>query len=641
MCLILMCLFLTASKTNAQFILKEADQQFELYNYAKAIELYTEAYQQKKSLKTTTRLAQCYRFVKDYKQAESWSAILIKTPGAKPEAYLWYAEALRANAKYTEAKLAYASYANLANNLTAAQIQQLDTWQLSCDSAIKWMKSPKPITIVNENDLNTPQSDFGVTNYNNTIVFSSDRPSEIEHKENKPFFKFNGPKLPNKQVYGWTGNAYLQLYQKDATGKVAPFNINTKFDYHISSPVFNADGTEMYFAATPVPAQIAREKRAPSTINIQIFSLKKINGTWSEPIAFIYNKPQKWSVSDPFLSNDGNTLYFVSNMPGGKGGADIYFCNRKTDGTWGDAINFEVINTPGNERNFVADEKYFYFSSDGLVGMGELDIYRVRRKANGLGKIENLGFPINSPQDDFAFSFTSTTKRYLASNREGGIGNDDIYSYIDLDKITIPFVGQILNKETNQPLRNAVLSLTKVNGVTVKVQTDELGKYKLNLDEDADYTVSVDKTNYRSATNKFTTRGLDSDEPFKLNLYLDTIIIDKPIVLENIYYDFNSSRIRPDAAKELDKLALIMKENPTIWVVLSSHSDQRGSDKYNLWLSERRAVAAVNYIIARGIAKNRISAKGYGETKPNVNCKTCSPADYKLNRRTEFKIVKQ
>lgn len=640
-CSIILLLHIT---TNAQFILKKADQEFGLYNFANAVKLYTEAYQLKKTSYAAERLAESYRLMRDYKQAESWYAILQSKADAKPAIFKCYAEMLKANSKYSEAKLAFQKYETSLDKVSPEELKQIDIWKASCDSAIKWMKNPKLVSVLNEKDLNTAQADFGAVEYQNSIVFTSDRLNAEPKEETiaKPFLKFDKvTKLPSKKVYGWTGNAYLQIFQKDGKqDQISVFNLKAKDDFHIGTPSFSADGNEVYFTLTRVPEKVERVKKSASTINVEIYCTKKVNGAWTEAIPFRYNRSQKWSVADPFLTKDGNTLYFVSNMPNGKGGTDIYYCKRNVDGTWDDAINLEAVNTSGNERSVALDDRYFYFSTDGLVSMGGLDIYRARIKGEMLGKVENLGFPINSSQDDFAYSLTSSKKRFLSSNREGGLGSDDIYSYIDTEKITIPFESQIFDKETHLPLANAVITLSK-NNTNVKIQTDEYGKYKLALDEDTDYTLLVDKTNYVSLGAKISTKKVDIDSVMKLDLALEKIVIEKPIVLENIYYDFAKANIRPDAAKELDKLVKILKENPTIWVELSAHTDVQGNEKYNQWLSEMRAVSAVKYIVKNGIDYSRIKAKGFGESKPIEPCKKCTIIQNQRNRRTEFKIVKQ
>jgi peptidoglycan-associated lipoprotein len=634
--------------TKAQYVLKEADQQFQLYNYDKAVELYLSAYERKKSIHSVERLAESYTLMRNFKQAENWYSILIGMEGAKPEAFKAYAEMLQQNSKYNEAKIYYAKYADLNKAITQTQ---LNRWYASCDSALKWIKYPKAITILNEKSLNSPQSDWGVVKYGGDLIFSSDRivGNSALTKTNKPFLKFDVSKLPDHQVYGWLGNQYLRLYTKsNGSDTTALFPLKTSSEYHISSASFSADGNEVYFAQTLIPKTINRIKGSPTTINIEIFSSKKENNVWGEPLPFRYNNAQQYSVGDPFLAKDGK-LYFVANLPGGKGGTDIYYCTRNADGSWADAINMAEVNTPGNERTPSIDNNdTFYFASDGNIGMGGLDIFSLNLNSNNASVIKNLGYPINSPQDDFAYHSTSKLTGYFASNRDGGVGSDDVYSFIEKEKIIekpiYALKGTVFNKETNQPIAESVVSLYSDNQKVVKVKTDQNGAYNFNLAEKSAYAITAEKPGFMKSTSSVTTVGLTKSEVLERNLYLSEIVIGKAIRIDNIFYDFDKFNIRPDAALELDKLVSVLKENPTIWIELGSHTDSRGNDLYNLKLSQNRASSAVQYIISKGISKERITAKGYGETMLVNQCKNgakCTDEEHQLNRRTEFKITRQ
>ncbi|WP_316849295.1 OmpA family protein [Pedobacter agri] len=645
-CFSLYCLFAVQIDAKAQYVLKDADKQYELYNYAKAVDLYEQAYKKKESLHAAERLAAAYAYMNDYKQAESWYAIASKMSGSKPENILGYAKALQSNSKYSEAKVQYQAYIDQKKDVTE---RQKDVWLSSCDSAVKWMKNPKKVELINEKALNSTQSDWGATTYQGGVVFTSDRTNTgFESKESSPFLKFDGAKTPDKKIYGWTGNGYLKLYIKPSPkDSLALFPIKTGTKYHVGSATFTADGNTMYFTMTPIPDDLEKVKNKPSTVNVEIYSSTKgADGKWGEPVAFPYNDVNKFSVGDPFISTSGTSLYFASNMPGGKGGTDIYVSLKTDAGEWGKPINLEEINTAGNERSPVFDaNNNLFFASDGYVGMGGLDVFRALRDGAGIGKIENMGYPFNSPQDDFGFSLNEKGGiAYLSSNRNNGLGNDDIYSIDQKMIIAFKLEGTVFDKKTNQPIPNALVTLAKVNGGTVKTEADEDGNYQFNLATETEYNVIGEKTNYRSDSENLATIGLKTSEVLKQDLHLEPVEINKAIRLENIYYDFDKWNIRPDAAVELDKLVKIMLDNPTIWIELGSHTDSRGKDAYNLSLSQKRAESAVQYIISRGVNKNRITAKGYGETQLLNKCANnvqCSDAEHQLNRRTEFKIVKQ
>ncbi|MCX2496326.1 OmpA family protein [Pedobacter sp. PF22-3] len=645
-CLSAYCLCAFSFSANAQYVLKDADKEYELFNYSKAIDLYEQAFKKKETLHAAERLANAYALVYNYKQAESWYAIATKMNGSSTENMLSYAKALQQNSKYSEAKVQYLNYIDKNKNVSE---KQQAIWIASCDSALKWIKNPKKIELINQKALNSAQSDWGAVKYERGVVFTSDRSnSKLNGSENRPFLKFDGSKEPDKKVYGWTGNGYLKLYFKSSSNdSLKLFPIKAGTSYHVGSASFTADGKTMYFTLTRITDELERLKKQPTTVNVEIFSSTKgSDGVWGEPVSFAYNNVNAYSVGDPFITTDGNSLYFASNMPGGLGGTDIYVCLKTDAGDWGKPINLKEVNTEGNDRSPVFDEKdNFYFSSDGRVGMGGLDVYQALRESGSIGQIENMGYPFNSPQDDFGFSLNEKGGIvYLSSNREGGLGSDDIYTIDQKMILAFKLQGRVFDKDNNQPIAGALVTLAKVNGSVLKTETDENGAYQFNLSKDSEYNVSAEKTNYRSDVENLATIGLTTSGVLTQDLHLEAIIINKEIKLENIYYDFDKWNIRPDAAVELDKLVKIMIDNPTIWIELGSHTDSRGKDAYNLNLSQKRAESAVAYIISRGINKNRVTAKGYGETRLLNKCSNgvaCSEEEHQLNRRTEFKIVKQ
>lgn len=633
-----------AYTAKAQYVLKEADAQYELYNYAKAIDLYEQAYKKKASLYAAERLAMSYAMINDYKQTESWAAIAAGMAGTDPANVLRYAKALQQNSKYSEAKIQYEKYADLDKNISAAQ---KSLWLLSCDSAMYWMKNPGTTLVQNLQALNTSASDWGAVKSLGSVVFASDRNlsgDSSKQSASRPFLKFDGAKKPDRNIYGWTGNHYLRLYvQTNET--IALLDVPAQTDYHVGPASFTADGKEMYFTLTRIPPKPVYVKGKLATINIEIYSSKKgDDGKWQAPIAFPYNKVNEYSVGDPFIAKDGKTLYFVANMPGGQGGTDLYYCLRNDNGNWGQPINLKEFNTAGNERSpFFDGNKTFYFSSDGLIGMGALDIFRADFVSGKAGKPVNMGYPVNSPQDDFAYNINGAFEGYLSSNRLEGLGSDDIYSFKLQEPAIFKLSGIAYNKTTGEPLSNAIITLAKTGGGLLRAQTEANGSYKFNLEKASAYSLNGEKTNFRSDKATVSTQGLTASAELKQDLFLEPIVVNKAIKLENIYYDFDKSNIRPDAAKELDKLVKIMQDNPTIWIELGSHTDSRGNDQYNQWLSQSRANSAVQYIIDHGISKNRISAMGYGESQLVNKCANgvkCSEAEHQANRRTEFKIVK-
>lgn len=630
----------TSSK--AQYVLNEADKQYELYNYAKAIDLYEQGYQKKQTLYAAERLGECYSLINNYVEAESWYGIALKLSNNKPEHLLNYARALQKNAKFNEAKTYYKAYADAKKDVPS---KQLNLWLNSCDSAVVWMKSPRKVDIINEQRINTTASEWGAGLYQNQLVFASDREPNKQEDAGRPFLRFDGAVKPDAKISGWTGRSYFRLYTANYT--VDQFSLRAGTSYHIGPASFTADGKEVFFAITRIPNKPVYNKGKLATINIEIYhSTLKDDKNWSDPVAFRYNNVNSYSVGDPFISADGKVLYFVSDMPGGLGGTDLYKCERTANG-WSDAVNLKALNSEGNERTpFMDEQGDFYFSTDGRFGMGGLDVFHAKNEGGSFLSAKNMGYPYNSPQDDFAFLKNSATSGFLSSNRVEGKGEDDIYSFAahKVQALIFTLAGRVFNEKTKEPLSDALVTIKKPDGQSLQVQTNEKGEFKFDLQKDSDYELKGLKTGFRSHLDSLTTRNLTANTVIKKELYLLPVELDVPIRIENIYYDFDKSNIRKDAAIELDKLVKIMKDNPNIWIELGSHTDSRGNDQYNQWLSQSRANSAVQYIIDRGISKNRITAKGYGESRLQNRCANgvkCTEEQHQLNRRTEFKIVKQ
>ncbi len=635
-------------KVKAQYVIKEADKQFELYNYRRAIDLYEQAWKKKQTKHTAARLAFCYKMQQDYQQTESWAALAVQQPNSSSEEVLNYAKALQENGKYSEAKKQYLKYKKLDQKTNGELVNR---WVQSCDSALQWMKNANPVQILNEKAVNSPQSEWGAIKNGKDLIFASNRPSIVSTVQETPFLKFDGTKLPDRKIDGFTGTQYFRLFVKNDKDSLQNFPLSMALNYHIGPASFTADGKHMFFTTAVMPEEddyqkVRKVKGKVATATTGIYhALKDENGNWSEPEAFKYNS-DKYSNGDPFISNDGKYLYFCSNMPGGKGGVDLYVSTKGKTGEWGPPVNLKEINTEGNERSPFFDlANNFYFSSDGYVGMGGLDVYVSMIKKGLITQPINVGYPLNSPQDDFTLVFDTDSSGYFTSNRYNGIGDDDVYRFTKQKTAAYKLSGVVSEKGTGSPIADALVTLTREGGIQIQFQTDQAGRFKFNLDRGANYQLSAGKTGFRNDLAKLNTNGLPI-VAVELNkdLYLEQIVINNPIRIDNIYYDFDSANIRPDAAIELDKLVKIMKDNPTIWIELGSHTDSRGDDKYNLKLSQKRADAVVQYLIDKGIEKNRLTAVGYGEAILLNECSNginCTKEQHQLNRRTEFKIVKQ
>ncbi|QHS63672.1 OmpA family protein [Chitinophaga agri] len=592
-----LCFMLMTMSVKAQYIIKEADKAYDNFKYAEAIGLYEKAYNKKASLHAAERIADCYRFNNNYPEAERWYAVATAMEGSKAENTYFYARALQNNSKYAEARTQYERYAGVEKGITP---EQHNIWIASCDSAITWMQTPDRLQVDNYKTINSGKSDWSAVPYMGGLVFTSDRHADgvYQPKKHRFFLHFDTRVKPDPLMNSWTGDDYLHLFFKPGTAdSVQLFPLHTGTGYHVGSASFTRDGKEMFFTLTRIPGRGDRAKGKSTTVNVEIYSSKKdAAGNWSAPLAFTHNNVNAYSVGDPFITEDGMALYFASNMPGGAGGTDIYVCYRTAAGEWGPPLNLKAVNTTGNDRSpALTKDNILYFSSDGRVGMGGLDIYSVKLDKSGQhnSPVKNMRYPMNSPQDDFAFGMTETGMGYLSSNRTGGSGSDDIYT-----------VAALLQEEVPPATPDTI------NKVPAKPDTVATPSAPVNP--------------------PVITPAPANNPPAQHNGLLD------------IYFDFSKADIRPEAAKVLDELVQLLKANPDKLVELGAHTDARGNDAFNLALSQKRANSVASYLAGKGIAKNRILAKGYGETKLLNKCGNgvqCTEEEHKQNRRTEFKLL--
>ncbi len=628
------CLWIVVPLKAQYSLLKSADREFDAFNFIKAIELYQRAYDARADIRTAERLAESYYHIRNYREAETWYAKLANHDEAKVDHILQYGHVLRNNSKFREAKAQYQRVAPKAAGLISQG--ELNMLYASCDSAVVWLENPiKAVEVKNQKKWNSAQAEFGAVKGPRGLYFASDRFGGMSNAD---------------AIYGWTGNPYLAMYRADVDAGTVT-KVDAKWGdgaNHFGPATFSKERNEVYFAVTRTLTREERRKAGKDvTVNIEIFSNSLDRTDWGEEaMPFRYNNITGWSVGDPFLSATGDTLYFTSDMPGGKGGTDIYFVVRQTDGAWSDAINMgEGVNTSGDERFPGTDGRGdFYFSSDGHLGMGGLDVYKLE-KSGRQPKAINLGYPFNSPYDDFSIRFDKELEGYMASNRIGGAGADDIY-WFNLNKVVqIDLEGGVYNEKTKLPVTGAKVTLTpagdEANAVTINAGSD--GKFKFNLAENTDYTIAAEQTGFRSFSPvAFSTSGIDASTTLQKDIFLSPVEVKEVVVLRNIYFDFDKADIRPDAALELDKIAAFLNSDPAVRIELSAHADSRGSYDYNMKLTQRRADSAVAYLISKGIATDRLVAKGYGFTKLANQCAKgveCTEEEHQWNRRVEFFVI--
>lgn len=630
------CLILPAL-LSAQTLYK-AQKQMDKYNYEGAIvTLKKIADNPSKHNAALPMLAECYRMQHDILNAKSTYAEVVNLPEAKPEAFYYYAQALQSVGDYTKARQMYQEYSEKNPSDLRGPL-----FVMHCDSVLGPWKLLKPkFEAKLARNINTTESDFGPVLYDGNLIYASDHNYDPA----------------NVKEYKWTGRGFLKLMQSvPATagsfgpemGSATAFEAKFDQEYHDGPATFSADENIIYLTRSYLGK--AKREGIYKTNTLKIYSATKTNGTWGELKPFYLNSLD-YSVGHPALSLDGKTLYFVSDMPGGIGGTDIWKCELEND-AWGKAVNLgSTINTTENEMfPSIASDGSLYFSSEGLPGYGALDVFKTKFVNGNWTTPENLHTPINGSFDDFAIAFTPGMKNgFFSSNRFGGVGNDDIYSFKFIEQapeIEKPSAisGVVLDKTTMKPLAGATVFVLDPTTEEIRVlKTSSDGKYNLDVNKPADFVVKAMNANYIADCIHFPVTDIKPGTTISApqDLLLDKLEVNRTFKIENIYYNFDKYDIRDDAKPELDKLVRIMKENE-ITVELGSYTDSRGSFEYNDKLSQHRAESAVAYIISQGIDKNRITAKGYGEHQLTNNCAdgvNCTPEEHQANRRTEFKII--
>ncbi len=701
---------------------RKGDKHFYNFSYSLAKDFYMDALEKDTASQIIKlKIAECYKMLNDPINADDWyhKGLTEHDQDVDPIYKLHFAQALSTNQKYDEAKEWFEEYRKVAGKDSRAhkKLQGLNDMQRFYKDSVYY--SIKQVSI------NSPGLDFSPMWYDEGIIFVSSRTQ-------KPFAK---------SVFNWDQSSYLDLYYSKAKpdGDLEPPTIfhkkvNTK--YHEGPLSFYNDQKNVVFTRNNYYKGKARRSEEGITKLKLYFADKKVDEKdgeedWSNIRPFEYNDDE-YSVGHPSITNDGKRMFFVSDMPGGYGGTDIYVTYFQ-NGSWSQPKNMgPEINTEGMEMFPYLNGDYLYFSSDGHEGLGGLDIYRATLLKDEVVEMRNLGHPMSSSFDDFSLIITEDDHYgYFSTNRDDTV-YDNIYYFV-YDKPGDIFVrGKVINNQDNTPIASSTVKLMDNDGKVLKdTLSDPEGNYEFRLNYKRHYKLVAEKQGYITINTDsiYTAKANDVIEDRILKLqpmkfvvsmkpvdkntrepiagatvhcvdkktkdmvsltqrgehnydfvttpgntfrmagikvgyfsstieeYIDydqvkdtlffeipmeKIEIGKAIELENIYYDLDKSYIRADAAIELDKLVTTLKENPTIKIELGSHTDSRGSDSYNLALSQRRATAAVAYIVSKGISKSRIVAKGYGETQLVNKCSNgvpCSKDEHQRNRRTEFKVT--
>jgi len=620
---------------------KRGVAQFESGEYQLAINTFSRILEKDPDDRQANNIiAESYRLSNRVEKATPYYDKLIELDG-RGETYFKKGLSLRDQGQYKEAIEAFTKAKELSLN---------DTVQIRSERQIANLRKVEQITnywpnhkVENYELLNSRGIDYAPIVSENFLYFTSSR--------------------GGGGIYPATGQSYTKLFRARADGvKVDVQNVQALPEFRNEEGLnqgaiaISPDGNTIIYAR----GNAASKRDNPE---VSLYASYFRGASFTEPIYMAVNEDVRYWNSTPAFSPDGKTLYFSSNRPGGYGGIDLYKATLLANGDFGNAQNLgPEINTPGNEL-FPRPEANgnLFFSSDGHPGFGKLDIFVAEKGDDGV-KVVNLGPNINSVSDDFGIFFTSFPKEgFLTSNREGGVGDDDIYYFEDRTpkpKVVNVFLN-VTTKERRDDGSEVILPQTRVtlydgnNKMAGGDNTNTRGQTRFRLAPDEEFSIIASKSGYFTQSITYSTVGKTPDPATLIqdvtNVTLDTtivleqLILDKAIVLEDIYYDFDRAEIRPDAAEKLNALVKILKDNPNIRIELSSHTDSRGTEAYNEELSQRRAESAVEYIISQGIARDRLVARGYGESRPiapNENPDgTDNPDGRQMNRRTEFKVI--
>ncbi len=647
--LILLLTFIVVQESPAQKRKAErAYASFEAGEYYEAIDLFKDSYSKTKRSDKIARaeliymIAECYRLVNNSRNAETWYKLAVRSAATKPEAQLWYAASLKKNGKYKQAIEELKKYKQIAPSDAKA-----DQEIRACELAIEWQENPEAYKIDEIKDLNSRESDFS--------------PSFGRDDFGVVFFTSSREDATGNKTHGATGQGYTDIFEsrldkKSKWSTPVPVDlINSEFED--GTPCFTGDYKELYFTRCEAGK---REKKG-----CIIMYSKRSGDNWSKP-ENLEIFPDSMVAAHPAVSADGLTMYFVSDISGGYGGKEIWVTTRSGAGSdWSTPTNVGPdINTGGNELfPFLRNNGTLYFSSDGLIGMGGLDIFKAVPQPDGSWIVENMKAPVNSSADDFGIAFENENERGIFSSTRKGRGNDDLYAF-EFPPLTFSITGLVKDEKTGSAIESSTVQLIASDGSNLQTETGTGGEFKFSLKPDVDYIFLASKRGYLNGKEKETTKGQEKSREFMVTILLTAI--DKPIELPNIFYDFNKYDLRPESMVSLDKLVETLNDNPNVTIELMSHTDSRDTEEYNYELSQRRAQSVVQYLIEKGIEPDRLSAKGYGESSPKVvDASVVNQASFlktgitlteeyinslpteeqkeiahQINRRTEFRVLR-
>lgn len=642
------CLALLPACKTPKFEVKDGKTARELLLFNQSIDFLTKEFNAEKDVTKQQQIAftiaDSYKRFNDYPNAELWYKKSLELNGGVKS--LWgIAMMQKQQEKYAEAAVTFEQYQRNAGGGVEGRIQATQ-----CLDAAKWKKNFTKLQAYNLDKVNSPSADYATEFFKgNQIVITSSR-NEATGSDRD----------------GWTGEKFTDLFLTEKKGNTyatpSVFGAPVNTPYHEASATFSKDFKEMYFVRCMVDVQASNQY-------CHVYYTAYNNEHWSEPVKLSLFADTV-NVYDPHLSADGKMLFVAADPNDNFGGTDLYMLT-KADSAWNAPVNLgRTINTNGSERYPWLDEKgNLWYSSDGLPGMGGLDVFKAIRTKSGYANPVNARYPVNSGADDFAYRIdkykpdnnldTVLSSGYFSSNRKGGKGSDDVYRWEEKWVNIFVLKGKTVEKNFENPENpdSKVLGLKPLPKTKVDLKmpndtvlnsafSDTAGNFTFRLSAERDYKITGSKNGYFNKTVTVSTKGLRHQDSTFIYIYaeveLEKIFTQKEIVIPNIYYDYDKATLRPESKLVLDTVFIFFKENPDLTVEIGSHTDSRGSDAYNLKLSQARAQSVVDYFIQKGIPAERLIAKGYGETKLVNNCANgvnCTEEEHQKNRRTTFRVV--
>lgn len=628
-----------AQEAKEDRLVTKANESYDNYSFSPAIDIYKrvldKGYVTADLLK---KLGNSYYFNANYDAAADTYKKLVDefTPSVTPEYYFRYSQTLKTLGDYDNANAMMSKFVEATSDDKRAKAFKDEK------DYLEDIKKNSGRYDLESFEYNSSYSDFAPSFYKEGIIFSSDRDTG-----NLARYR-----------HTWNSKDFLDLYKVNTDSSSMNFvaklgdDLNTRL--HESTSITTKDGNTIYFTRNNFK-EGKYVKDEEGVIRLKVFKATLQNGVWSNITELPFNS-NAFSVAHPSLSPDEKTLYFASDMPGTLGESDIFKVSVNEDGTYGTPENLgNSINTEARETfPFITSEEVLYMSSDGHPGLGGLDVFATKISDGKFDRaILNVGEPVNSKMDDFTFIFKEDTRKgYFASNRPEGLGADDIYGFVENTPLQLECLqeisGTIRDKITNEVLVGATVKVIDENNDEIlSTITDSEGNYTLSLDCNQGNFVRAMTQGYVPSEEYL---EKSDSKPKIIDFYLerDTITagfgddLAKLLQLSTIYFDFDKYNIRSDSEVEVEKVIAAMEKYPSLKIKVNSHTDSRGKDSYNLWLSQKRAESTVGYMVTRGIASERLRGEGFGETKLMNTCSNgvkCSSTEHELNRRSEFIIL--